>query len=90
MTRITTATRRRRPWGRARGTAAVIVLLTSALDHLISAITGCRPIAATVRRFAAPIAAAWRSAAWRTSSSTAVRIWTAPADERTSDHATDA
>jgi hypothetical protein len=90
VTRITTAPRRRRPWGRLRGTGAVAVLLISALDHLVSAITGLRPLAVTIRQFAAPIAAAWRSAAWRTASPATVTIRTMPADERTNDRATDA
>lgn len=59
---ITTVPVRPRRWGRLRGTWAVIALLLSALDHLAAAVVGCRPIAVTVRRFAAPLGAAWRSA----------------------------
>lgn len=78
VTRITSSPRRRRRWGRLRGTWAVLALLLTALDHLVSAVTGCRPIAVTARRIAAPIAAAWRSAAWRTSSAATVTIRTMP------------
>jgi hypothetical protein len=58
-------TARRRPWGRTHGTIAVAALLLSALDHLATAIIGCPPVAYMTRRVAAPIAAAYRSAAWR-------------------------
>ncbi len=64
MTVITTAPRRRRPWGRVRGTVAVLMLLLSALEALLSAVTGY-PLALTARRIARPIAAAWRSATCR-------------------------
>lgn len=63
---ITTAPRRRRRWGRLRGTAAVIVLLLSALEALVSAVTGWPPLTCIVRRFAAPVAAAYRTGARRT------------------------
>lgn len=62
---ITTVQPRPRPWGRLRGTWAVAVLLLSALDHLAAAVTGWPPVAWTARRFAAPVAAAWRSARHR-------------------------
>lgn len=57
---ITTAPARPR-WGRLRGSWAVAVLLLSALDHLVTAVIGSRPVACIVRRFAAPVSAAWRS-----------------------------
>lgn len=59
-----TDNRQRRPWGRARGILAVAALLLSALDHLVTALIGWPPIAWMARTIAAPIAAAWRSAAW--------------------------
>lgn len=62
---VTTANRRRRRWGRIRGTAAVAVLLLSAGESLLSAVTGWPPVSRTARRIAAPFAAAWRSAAFR-------------------------
>jgi hypothetical protein len=62
---ITTAPRRRRRWGRLRGTAAVIVLLLSALEALLSAVTGFPPLTYIVRRFAAAFAVAYRTAAHR-------------------------
>jgi hypothetical protein len=62
---ITNAPRRRRRWGRLRGTAAVIVLLLSAFEALLSAVTGWPPLTWTARRFGAAFAAAYRAAAHR-------------------------
>jgi hypothetical protein len=81
---------RRRPWGRARGVAAVAALLLSALDHLATALIGWPPAAYMARRVAAPIAEAWRAAAWRTTPAAPVAvitIRTPPAPERTPDDA---
>lgn len=85
---ITTVRPRPRPWGRLRGTWAVVVLLLSALDHLVAAFAGWRPIAWTIRRFAAPIAAAWRSGRDRpvpSQPATSLVYVTSPASERTHD-----
>jgi hypothetical protein len=81
---------RRRPWGRARGTVAVAALLLTALDHLATAVIGWPPIAYMTRRVAAPIADAWRAAAWRTAPAgpvAIITIRTPPAPERNTDDA---
>jgi hypothetical protein len=80
----------RRPWGRTHGTIAVAALLLSALDHLTTALIGWPPVAYMARRVAAPIAAAYRSAAWRSTPirpTAIVTIRTTPAPERTPDNA---
>jgi hypothetical protein len=87
----TTADRsQRRPWGRTHGTIAVAALLLSALDHLVTAVIGWPPVAYMTRRVAAPIADAWRAAAWRSSPRAPIAIITIrtpPAPERTTDDA---
>ena len=65
MTLITTAPRRRRRWGRLRGAVAVVLLLLTALEALLSAVTGWPPLTCIARRFAVPFAAAYRAAAHR-------------------------
>lgn len=88
VTRITTAPDRPRRWGRLRGTWAVVVLLLSALDHLVAAITGCRTLARIARRFSDPIAAAWRSGRRRPVASqpaTSLIYVATPASERNHD-----
>jgi hypothetical protein len=82
---ITTAPDRPRRWGRLRGTWAVIALLLSALDHLVAAVIGCLPIAVIVRRFAVPVAAAWRSGRRRTASTSPVVYLASPASKRSHD-----
>jgi hypothetical protein len=82
---ITTVQPRTRRWGRFRGAWAVLVLLLSALDHLVTAVIGSRPAAAIVRRFAAPIAAAWRSGRLRLASTSPVVYLASPASERNHD-----
>jgi len=60
---ITAAARPRpaRPrWGRLRGLAAVVALLLSAADVLISAVTGWPPAVRTWRRLSDRIATAYR------------------------------
>jgi hypothetical protein len=86
---ITTAPRKRRRWGRLRGTAAVIVLLLSALEALVSAVTGWPPLTYVVRRFAATLAAAYRTAAHRpvpAGPPVVIRVAPAPAHEGNPDH----
>lgn len=81
---ITTAQPRPRRWGRLRGCWAVFVLLLSALDHLVSAVIGSRPVTCTVRRFAVPVAAAWRSGRYRRPTPPVVYL-ASPASERNQD-----
>ena len=93
MTVVTTAPRKRRRWGRLRGAVAVALLLLTALEALISAVTGWLPLSYVARRFAAPIVAAWRAAAWRSVPSVrlvTIRATPAPADEGNPDHGVDA
>jgi hypothetical protein len=100
MTLITTAPRHRRPWGRLRGTAAVALLLLSALEQLVSAATGFPPASWRIRKLTAPVRVTWREAAWQqdrpTTPVTSViyvpartRV-TSPASERITRDATDA
>lgn len=89
MALITTAHRRRRRWGRVRGTIAVAMLLLTALEALLSAVTGWPPVTWTARRIAAPFAAAWRSAAWRTIPSVPI-VTIRTASEGSRDHGRDA
>jgi hypothetical protein len=81
MTRTSTA--RRRPWGRTHGTIAVAALLATALDDLLTAVIGWPPVRYVARRFARPIADAWRSAAWRSTPREPVAIITIRTPERT-------
>jgi hypothetical protein len=77
---------RRRPWGRTHGTLAVAALLLSAADHLFTALVGWPPLAWAARRIAAPIAATWRAAAWRSAPigpTAIITIRTPTAPERT-------
>jgi hypothetical protein len=64
---ITTAPPPPRPvrprWGRLRGLAAVVTLLLTAADTLISAVTGWPPAARTWRRLADGIATAYHHGA---------------------------
>jgi hypothetical protein len=89
MTLITTAPRRRRRWGRVRGALAVAALLLSALEALVSAVTGWPPLSALARRAAAPLASAWRSAAYRpfpAGPPVVIRPASVPASEGSPDH----
>jgi hypothetical protein len=78
-------TGRRRPWGRTHGALAVAALLLTAADDLLTALAGWPPVRYAARRIAAPIADAWRSAAWRSAPirpTAIVTIRTTPAPER--------
>jgi hypothetical protein len=90
---ITNAPRRRRRWGRLRGAAAVVMLLLTAAEALLSAATGWPPLTWTARRFAAVLAAAYRTASHRPSPAgppVVIRATPAPAHEGNPDHGVDA
>lgn len=89
MALITTAHRRHRRWGRIRGTIAVAVLLLTALEALLSAVTGWPPVTRVARSIAAPFAAAWRAAAWRTIPAVPI-VTIRTASEGSRDHGRDA
>lgn len=69
---------RSRRW--TRGTAAVVVLLTSAADHLATAIVGIPPLGYMARRAFAPLAAEWRAAVRPSRPGRPIVIRVTPAD----------